>query len=253
MTKRLEPIPASRVLLVTAPLCCFAARMAGSGWVAILGGATCAWLYLVTSVRRTPRVQVVLALVLWAALFSLCTIFFLAQGPGHARLVPHGEAYWDEMRPWIETGIGRESTPSMFVPEHLLHLGAFAGLAAATAGWAGLALGAYLLMYMSYYVARAMEWAHNPAAALVAWHPWAVVRVVAFIVLGVSLSRLVIDHVAGRASSAPAGTARPRTWWREERFALALGLALWVLDLVLKITLAPGWPQVLRGMARRAG
>jgi uncharacterized membrane protein len=69
---------------------------------------------------------------------------------------------------------------------------------------------------------------------LLAWHPWAVIRVISFVVIGVVLSapllarlfRFRIDRVAARALL----------------IAAAAGL---VADIVLKTLLAPAWQRVL--------
>jgi hypothetical protein len=142
------------------------------------------------------------------------------------------------MRPWLETGRGPESSPAVFVPQHLLHLAGFVGLAAATGGWGGLVLGAYLLGYMSFYVGMAASLASQPlAAAALAWHPWALLRVAAFVLLGVSLSRLMLERMP------------PRAWFAAERRRLALAGLLWGGDLLLKGLLAPHWPALLRRAA----
>lgn len=208
-----------------------------SGWAGIVLGGTAAWVYLVRR-RRDPRARLVLDLLLWAAASSVATIVLVRLAPGAAaEHVPNGAAYWDEMAAWVRTGAGRESTPSAFVPQHLLHLGAFLVLAAATGGWAGLVLGAFLLGYMSYYVAQVSLAATEPAlAALLAWHPWSLCRVAGFVILGVAVSRLLLDRLP------------PARWFGEERRALVVGLALIAADLALKAVLAPYWPALLRSI-----
>ncbi|HKY32601.1 MAG TPA: hypothetical protein VJV23_08710, partial [Candidatus Polarisedimenticolia bacterium] len=153
------------------------------------------------------------------------------------RAVFHGPAYSQEMREWIALGEGRESEPSRFIPQHLLHAAAFCLLSAATAGGGGLVLGAAMLSYMSFYAgdfaARAQA---CPAvcAALLAWNPWSIVRVASFIVLGVVLA----EPLAARGSlrARPAGSPRAWVW------AALAGLAA---DIVLKSALAPAWRTML--------
>jgi len=79
---------------------------------------------------------------------------------------------------------------------------------------------------------------HGPAPGLAivcGWAPWALARVVAFILLGVVLSRPVLAAVTRRA--VPAAGALP--------LCLAAA-ALLVLDVALKALLAPHWAVLLR-------
>jgi hypothetical protein len=88
---------------------------------------------------------------------------------------------------------------------------------------------------MSYYVGMvALSSAHPVGAALLAWHPWSVARVAGYVVLGVALSRLVLERIS------------PGRLVREERRSLLAGLVLVVADLVLKTLFAPHWPALLQ-------
>jgi len=226
------------VLLASAPVAAALPFLAGAGWTGPLAAGACAFAWLVAA-RRGPRAVVVLFLLLWAAVLSGTQITLVATFPARAaEVVPHGPAYWEEMRPYLLTGVGKESDPARFVPEHLSHLAAFVFLAAATAGAGALVLGAWLLGYMSYYVGQVVLLADRPlVAAILGWHPWSLFRVAAFVVLGVSLARILLDRPgAGR-------------WWREERGALALGASLWLADLALKVLLSPYWAGILRSAA----
>src|SRR4051812_7797030 len=89
----------------------------------------------------------------WAALLVLGFIGLVELRSNIAyNGILNGPEYKAEMRDWIVNGVGRESTPSQFVPQHLKHLGAFLLLTVASGGYLGLAMGAYLLGYMSFYV-----------------------------------------------------------------------------------------------------
>lgn len=176
------------------------------------------------------------AAMLWTVLLSASIIVFTQAAPGEAgRAIANGEPYRREMFAWIETGEGRENHPEQFLPEHALHLGAFALLAVASGGYLGLALGAALLGYMSYFVGSFAASAGAPVAgALVAWVPWSVVRVLAFVALGCVLARPVL----ARRWSAP--DRRERRW-------IAIALAGIAIDLLLKSSLAPAYGRFLRG------
>jgi hypothetical protein len=175
----------------------------------------------------------------WAALLSLGVIVLVLVRPAlAARGILHGAPYREEMFHWILTGVGKETSPARFVPEHLLHLGAFVVLTLVSAGYLGLVLGAFLTSYMSYFVGSFAAASADPLlGSMAAWVPWSVVRVMAFVLLGALLARPLLVRQRWPFSA------------REGRlFALALtGI---VADLVLKTLVAPWWGHLLRGMLR---
>jgi hypothetical protein len=131
--------------------------------------------------------------------------------------------------------VGKENEPARFVPEHLLHLGAFALLSVASGGYLGLVLGAGLLAYMNYFVgAFALSAGQPVVGALVAWVPWAVLRVVSFVALGSILARPLLVGRAGAFGPA-------------ERRWIGWALAGIAGDLLLKSVLAPTYGVWLRG------
>lgn len=215
----------------------FVSMLVGNGWAGIVLAGTSAWLWLRAHLHLSRR-HVVSVLLLWAATIALTVGAFTALRPNAAAaIVPHGTAYWEEMRPWLATGVGNESDPGRFVPQHALHLAGFVLLALVTGGWAGLLLGAWLLGYMSFYVGQVAAGAAHPVAAFVlAWAPWAMLRVIAFVMLGVSLSRVLLERPA------------PARFLAEERGPLFVAAVLWVVDLLLKTLFAPHWPALLRGL-----
>lgn len=171
----------------------------------------------------------------WAALLSLGVILFVRWFPAlAAEGIVNGEAYRREMFSWIETGVGREADWRQFLPQHLLHLGAFAALTAASGGYLGLVLGAFLTSYMSYFVASFAAAAAQPVTgAIVAWVPWSVVRVLAFVALGTVLARPVL-------------VGRLDRFGRREKLWLAAAGGGILLDWWLKATLAPAYGELLR-------
>ncbi len=225
-------------LVLSAPLTALLPFATGLRWAAPLVAGSLAWWFLVREPDRSRR-RVVGWLLVWAIALSFSFVLLTVYFPERAaRAIPHARRYWNEMQPWLQTGIGVESTPAAFVPQHLLHLLGFASLSLLTAGWGGLVLGAYLLGYMSFYVGMTTSLAARPLAAVaLAWHPWSLLRVAAFVILGVSLSRLLLEW-RGRAE-----------WWQSNRGRLALAAVLWIADLGLKALLAPHWPSLLRQFA----
>jgi hypothetical protein len=146
--------------------------------------------------------------------------------------------YRDEMLQWVRTGVGPESTPAVFVPAHLRHAAVFCAAAIGTGGLLAMPLGAALINQMSEYVgALAASGSHPIATAVLAWHPWAVIRVIAFVILGVVLSGPVLARLLRFPYSLAAGGG-----W------IAVAAGLLALDLLLKWLLAPSWAMLLRGL-----
>lgn len=151
---------------------------------------------------------------------------------GGARLFPGASAYAQAMLQWVRTGSGCEGEPACFLPQHALHAAVFAAATLATAGLAGLVFAAVLFGWMGAYAAALGTAAGRPAlAVLLAWHPWAVIRVAAYLALGVALA----EPLARRGLPTLPGRAR----W------LAAGLAGLLLDVLLKATLAEAWRRAL--------
>jgi hypothetical protein len=189
----------------------------------------------VAAVRRGRRGRAFAAALLWAASLALAATSVSMRRPAEAeRAIWRARAYAEETIEWVRTGEGAEADPGAFVPRHLLELAAFAALALLTAGVGGLVLGAALLNYMSFYVAALWRLSGAPAALLLGWPPWALVRVLAYIAIGTALA----GPLAARGL---APNERPPF----ARRLLALGLAGVVLDLALKSTLPPLWRQIL--------
>jgi len=196
---------------VLAPLAAILGVASGRAFLLpILATAAVYPIYARLIVRGRPGAAAIAA-ILWAASLSASMVTMTARDPGRtAGVVLNGPAYRDEMFAYVASGIGRESQPSRFVPQHLLHLAAFAVLTAATGGLLGLLLGAGLVGYMSFYVGALAAGPEPLRAALFGWPPWAVLRVVAFILLGTVLSRPLLARLTRRpvASSTSAPVAR---------------------------------------------
>jgi hypothetical protein len=177
--------------------------------------------------------------IVWAFLLSAGVILLVFWMPESAREgILNGEPYRQEMFDWVATGVGAENAWRQFLPVHLLHLGVFLLLTWASGGYLGLALGAALVGYMSYFVGcYAAASGHPFLGSVAAWVPWSVVRVFAFVLLGTLFSRPLLVR---------------RIWpfERAEVRLMALAASGILLDILLKATFAPAYGLFLRQMAR---
>jgi hypothetical protein len=205
----------------------------GQPWLLPLLNAAPAYVAMASRLKRGDRRGAALAMLAWALTLAVVGVTAFSLWPtAPDALVLHGPAYRDEMLHWIRTGEGREGSPRLFLPQHLLHLAAFVALSLATASTVSLVMGAALMNYMSFYVAS-LGRAGIPAWAMVSlgWHPWALCRVAAFCLLGVALAEPLLSRVlrypySGLAASRP---------------LFLLAAAGLVVDVILKAALAPTW------------
>ena len=174
----------------------------------------------------------------WAVLFSVGVITLVLTVPeGAEGAVIHGESYRQEMFQWIRTGRGGVGDPARFLSTDLLHLAVFVGLTWISAGYLGLALGAVLLGSMSYFVGGYAAAAEAPwLGSLLAWMPWSVLRLMAFVLLGCLFARPLLVR---------------RLWPFEprEKRLLLLALAALLADVLLEALTAEGYGEVLRRFA----
>jgi hypothetical protein len=213
------------------------AAVPGGSWALPLVAPLPLWLAFRDRVRAQDYLGAWTLGMAWAFLLSAGVILLVVHGPEAARAgILHGEDYRREMFGWITTGVAPENDPRAFIPQHLLHLGAFLVLTWASGGYLGLALGAALVAYMSYFVGSyAVASGHPLLGSIVAWVPWSVVRVSAFVLLGSLFSRPL-----------PARRAWPFERWEVRLMALALAGIL--TDILIKALCAPGYGIFLRQM-----
>lgn len=232
----------ARLLLAATPLVPLLALIPGGRWLLPLVAPLTLYQWFARRVRFGDYFGAWKLGMLWAGLLSLGVIALTYLWPGSAGDgILFGEPYRAEMFGWIETGVGKENTPSAFIPEHLLHLGVFVLLTWASGGYLGLALGAALVAYMSYFVGSygaagepfSAQWFLGP---VVAWVPWSVLRVAAFVLLGTLFTRPLLSR---------------RLWPFERQEAILFTLALSGIlgDILLKSFTAPQYGLFLRQLA----
>jgi hypothetical protein len=192
--------------------------------------------FMVLALRRGNLQLAIVRMFLWALTMGVvATLLSYARPAQTDTLFLRGEAYRIEMFTWVMTGVGAESTPSQFIPQQAGHALIFSGLALATGGVVAMAMGAVLMNYMGHYVgALAASSARPTLTMLLAWHPWAVIRVISFVVIGVILSTPLLSRMA-----------RVRIDWSAARPLLLAAYGGLVIDVVLKALLAPAWQRLL--------
>ena len=217
----------------------------GRPWLLPVLNAAPAWALMAGLLLRGDRRGAVVAMLAWAAAVALCGTAAFALWPGAVDgLVIHGPAYRDEMLAWILTGVGTESSPRRFLPQHAMHVALFVASSLATASVLSIAMGAVLMNYMSFYVASlARAGAPAWAVVLLGWQPWALCRVAAFATLGAVLAEPLLFRLL-RRRPAGLGSARP--------YLIAASAAL-LADVALKAALAPAWGLWLRRVLPGSG
>ena len=213
----------------------------GLGWLLPGLEALPAYALMVVALRQGRRSRAVAVMIWWALCLALSGVCLTMLWPERAEaVILNATAYRDEMRAWLSTGTGREATPSLFIPQHVLHAAVFAGLTLLSGGCLSIIMGAALMGYMSFFVGdlllQCQGTAAWPVAILLAWNPWSMVRIVSFIILGVTLAEPLLSRLPG---SWPEQQGRGR--W------IAAAVAGLLVDILMKAVLAPVWPALLAG------
>ncbi|HXK08809.1 MAG TPA: hypothetical protein VMT70_04105 [Vicinamibacteria bacterium] len=231
------------VVLIAATVVSYPLGLAlGQPWLLPVLNALPAYLVLVHRLRKGERGGAVRATLWWAATVAVVgTVAFVWWPEPLGRLVVHGPAYKSEMFRWIRTGHGTEGDIRLFLPEHLVHLGAFLVVGLGTGSAGAILMGAVLMNYMSYYVASlAKAGVPSWAVTLLGWQPWAIARVAAFATLGVLLAEPLLTLVF------PSAKERLKATTRAAYVVAAMSGLL--TDWFLKFLLAPTWGRWLRAL-----
>jgi hypothetical protein len=196
--------------------------------------------FMIAALRRGNVPDAIARMVVWAAAMAVCstTISYLAPAET-ANLFIHADAYRREMFEFVLTGRGAEGDIRAFLPQHLMHAALFCALALASGSVLAMPLGAILMNYMGYYVGALGAASLQPIRAMIlAWVPWAVIRILSFVVLGVVLGGPLLARVGGFEYE----LRNQRPWI----LAALSGLAI---DIFLKWALAPWWRGLIRAAA----
>ena len=192
--------------------------------------------FMVLALKRGDVRLAVARMLLWALTMGVAaTLMSYARPSQTDALFLRGEAYRTEMFAWVMTGRGVESSPSEFLSQPARDAAVFAALALATGGALAMPMGAALMNYMGHYVGTLGAASRHPSLTMViGWHPWAVIRVISFVMLGVLLSAPLLSKLFAF-----------RVEWTRMRPLLVVACAGLVADVVMKTLLAPAWQRLL--------
>lgn len=182
-----------------------------------------------------------MGMALWAFLISVVIgIASYGRPESMESVILNAREYQGEMFHWINTGVGPEGDVRQFLPQHLLHFGVFSLVTFLSVGFLGLVMGSALVNYMSFYVGTLLLHSERFWAVLVlAWPPWAVLRVFGFILAAIFLAALAMRILTGSKEKAEGA----------ERYLIIGGMLL-ISDVFLKWTLAPTWRLLLDAYTR---
>ena len=192
--------------------------------------------FMVAALRRGDIRLAVARMLVWALTMGVCaTALSYAQPSRTDTFFLRGEAYRTEMFAWVMTGRGAESSPRQFLPQHARDAAIFSALALGTGGALAMPMGAALMNFMGHYVGALAAASRRPLLTMVlGWHPWAVIRIVSFVTIGVLLSAPVLSKLFSF-----------RVDWEAARPLAIAAVAGLAVDIVLKALLAPTWQRLL--------
>ncbi|MGQ9617373.1 MAG: hypothetical protein ACUVUG_00245 [Candidatus Aminicenantia bacterium] len=169
-------------------------------------------------------------MMVWAfSMIILGTLSFSLFPEKCEKIVINGIEYREEMFEWIKTGTGRESDPSQFIPQHLIHISIFIFLSILSASFLSILMGAIMVNYMNFYVSQLILLSENKLIPIIfGWHFWSIIRVISFVILGVFLSEPIISILKKR-----------RIQWKKDFKLFLFAISCLIGDIVLKTLFAP--------------
>jgi len=178
---------------------------------------------------RLGRAILATGLVLGA--HSAVAVALSANDPaGSAAILPGAGDYWEQTRHWVQTGDDPEYEWSTWLPRHLILFPTAVGCGLMTLGLVAFARGVEQVDLMNFYVGRMAAQSDSPTIAILCgWHPWSILRGLAYTVLVFETASWALSRITGRPLSTPRR--------RATRWALAVGLA--VADCLAKLYFAP--------------
>ncbi len=170
------------------------------------------------------------AVLLWTLLQTMLVLFASFRFPNRMRqLILRSDSYSASMFRWIQTGILPEGNTLQVIRSHLQQTALYCALAVLSGNILSLIFGCILLNHMNYYVSQLARRSKQPwKAVLLGWSPWSLVRVLAFLWLGVDLGVPFASYII-------------RVKEDFQFLWLLPGIAGIIADLALKITISDWW------------
>ncbi len=186
--------------------------------------------FMVYLISRGKRREALKSMLIWALSLIIFGTAIFSFFPEKAEItVINGKKYRDEMFEWIRTGVGRESNPKEFIPQHLLHISIFIILSFISSSFLSILMGSVMVNYMNFYVSQLIFHSKNKIIPiLLGWHFWSLIRVFSFVILGVLLSEPLLCFIKRRKLEI----------WKEKSLIL-ISIAGLILDIILKTLFAP--------------
>lgn len=182
------------------------------------------------------RFGAIIYMLLWALILGVSMTLFIYKMPDVATIhILNGEKYKSEMIEWVLTGTGKESNPYQFIPHHIFEFVIFIFFSLISGSSLSIILGAFLMNYMAYYVANLSITGKSIWLLLLGWHPWSILRIIAYIILGVILSEPLLSKILHYEYDFKLTT----------KYTM-IAFILWLSDLTIKILLAPTWQKILK-------
>jgi len=183
-----------------------------------------------------PQIAILdmLLYVFWLTVIGIFIMYFRFDRAGWA--IIHGEEYIAEMSPWLRGDVAKESNPALFIPEHLNHMAIVAVSSLISCGFLALLFGTILMNYMNYYVVWLMRMSTKPfLLAIIGWHPWSVLRVISFIILGCALAMPLTSKIG----------KKQKLDYRKLFWMIGIAITLEAVDIILKATIGSSWRSLI--------
>jgi hypothetical protein len=232
-----SPVKALLYLFVTTIIAGLLGFTIGNKIILVLLIGIPAYLLMISLLKNGNRKKAVIYMLLWAAVLGIVMTFICYFAPEKSEeVVIRGIGYRDEMFSWIKTGMGKEGTPSQFIPEHLLHLLLFIVLSVATVSAASILFGTILMNYMAFYVAQLLLYTNQKLLVfIVGWHFWSLFRIAGFVILGVILCEPLLSRIL-----------KYKWQLKDAKYYLIASLILIILDITCKAIFAPGIGELMQ-------
>jgi len=193
--------------------------------------------FMIYLISRGKRREALKSMLIWALSLIIFGTALFSFFPEKAECtVIKGKEYRDEMFEWIRTGVGRESNPEEFIPQHLLHITIFIILSLISSSFLSILMGSVMVNYMNFYVSQLILHSKNKIIPiLLGWHFWSLIRVLSFVILGVLLSEPLLCFIKIK-----------KLEMGKEKALILVSIAGLILDIILKTLFAPLTGNIFR-------